>query len=100
MRANRCLGARMRDAVSMKRSILLLLAHLPAARAGFTLAPGDDCTVSANGACVESDGYGSGGYEDSQSCSITLQPSAALEVISFAVEDYFCLLYTSPSPRD
>ena len=70
-------------------AILLLLAHLPTARTGFTLAPGDDCTVSANGACVESDGYGSGGYEDSQSCSITLQPSAALEVISFAVEDYF-----------
>ena len=73
----------------MKRSILLLLAHLPAARAGFTLAPGDDCTVSANGACVESDGYGAGGYSDAQACSITLQPSAALEVISFAVEDYF-----------
>ena len=70
-------------------AILLLLAHLPTARAGFTLAPGDDCTVSANGACVESDGYGAGGYQDAQSCSITLQPSAALEVISFAVEDYF-----------
>ena len=68
-------------------AILLLLAHLPTARAGFTLAAGDDCTVSANGACVESDGYGAGGYQDAQSCSITLQPSAALEVISFAVED-------------
>ena len=71
-------------------AILLLLAHLPTARTGFTLAPGDDCTVSANGACVESDGYGAGDdYKDAQRCSITLQPSAALEVISFAVEDYF-----------
>ena len=68
-------------------AILLLLAHLSTTRAGFTLSPGDDCTVSANGACVESDGYGAGGYSDAQSCSITLQPSAALEVIGFAVED-------------
>ena len=70
--------------------LLLLFTHLSTARAGFTLAAGDDCTVSANGACVESDGYAAGNdYKDSQSCSITLQPSAALEVISFAVEDYF-----------